>query len=162
MLGDHRSGENGDVDVGVGEGGGASAGGGEQIVEQPAHPGGGPGDDCRGLPPVVGRGVLVGQHRLDVGLDDGDRVAELVRHVGHQPPLGGERRVEAAEHPVDGVGQHAELVAGPVAPIRRDRSVAVISRVASVIADTGRSARPATHQPISRLSPNMITSATTE
>ena len=34
--------------------------------------------------------------------------------------------------------------------------------IAAVIADTGRSARPATHQPISRLSPNMITSATRE
>ena len=51
---------------------------------------------------------------------------------------------------------------GPVASIRRDRSVAVISCAVSVIAATGRRARPATHQPMARLSPNMITNATIE
>ena len=51
---------------------------------------------------------------------------------------------------------------GPVVAIRRDRSVAVISRVVVVIISTGRSARPATHQPMATLSPNMITSATIE
>ena len=46
--------------------------------------------------------------------------------------------------------------------MRRDRSVAVISRAVVVIFSTGRNARPATHQPMIRLSPNMIINAMIE
>ena len=51
---------------------------------------------------------------------------------------------------------------GPVAAMRRDRSVALISRAVVVIISTGRSALPATHQPMARHSPNMITKAMIE
>ncbi len=40
---------------------------------------------------------------------------------------------------------------GPVAPIRRDRSLAEISRAVAVIAPMGRSTRPETHHPTPRL-----------
>ncbi|MCP2283394.1 hypothetical protein APR04_002297 [Promicromonospora umidemergens] len=51
---------------------------------------------------------------------------------------------------------------GPVAPIRRDRSVAPISWAVRVMASTGRSARPETHQPTATLSRNITASATAE
>lgn len=51
---------------------------------------------------------------------------------------------------------------GPLAPIRRDRSVAVMSWVIPVIVAIGFKARPATHQPISRLSANMHANAINE
>ena len=51
---------------------------------------------------------------------------------------------------------------GPVSGMRRDRSVAEISRALAVIAPTGRRARPATHQPMTRLSTNRAASPMTE
>jgi hypothetical protein len=51
---------------------------------------------------------------------------------------------------------------GPVAPMRRVRSEALISWAVRVIAPTGRSARPATHQPMARLRTNITTSAMIE
>jgi hypothetical protein len=60
--------------------------------------------------PLREAGLLVAEDRFDVGLDDCDRVAELVGDIGQEPTFGGERAVETAEHAVDGVGQRAELV----------------------------------------------------
>ena len=118
VLGDRGAGQCGEVDVGVVERGRSLPCGGEQVVEEPTHPGRGAGHHRGGLAPLLEAGLLVGEDRFDVGLDDRDGVAELVGDVGQEPTFGGERAVESVEHAVDGVGQRAELVgwAGRVDP----------------------------------------------
>ncbi len=58
-----------------------------------------------------GRGRL-GQGHVDRGAHHGQRRTELVRGVGHKAALGGERRVQALQHAVEGVGQLLQLVPG--------------------------------------------------
>ena len=57
------------------------------------------------------RGVGVGERDVELGADHAQRRAQLVRGVGHEAPLAGERGRQALEHPVEGVGQLLELVA---------------------------------------------------
>ena len=53
----------------------------------------------------------LGQH-LDVGAQAGDRRAQLVRGVGDELALGGDRALERVEHRVEVLGQLADLVVG--------------------------------------------------
>ena len=56
------------------------------------------------------RALLRGEH-FQLAADDGQRRAQLVRGVGDERALAGERVGQAIEHVVEGVGQHAHLVA---------------------------------------------------
>ena len=53
---------------------------------------------------------LGGEH-LELAADHGQRRAQLVRCVGHERALAGERFGEPVEHVVEGVGEHSHLVA---------------------------------------------------
>jgi hypothetical protein len=103
-----------EVDVGVGERGRRAASRREEVLDEVAHPLGGPRGDGAGAPPLGGVDVVARQHGVEVDLDDGQGVAQLVGGVVDHLALGGERPVEAAEHVVDGVGEVAQLVAGAV------------------------------------------------
>ena len=59
------------------------------------------------------RGVGIGERDLDLGADDGQRRPQLVARVGDEATLALERLGEAVEHPVDGVGELAQLVLRP-------------------------------------------------
>ena len=50
-----------------------------------------------------------GIHRIDAGADDGERRAQLVRHVGGELALGTEALLEAIERLVDGAHQRHDL-----------------------------------------------------
>jgi hypothetical protein len=106
----------GQVDVGLGERGSVAAGGGEQVLDQPGHPCGGPADDGGRVPALVGGDVVAGEHGVDVGLDDRERVAQLVRGVVQQPALRVEGVVEPGQHSVHCGRESAQFVVGSVQP----------------------------------------------
>jgi len=54
-----------------------------------------------------------GQAHVDQRAHLGQRCAQLVRGVGHEPALAGERRVQPGEHRVERVGQLLQLVGWP-------------------------------------------------
>ena len=61
--------------------------------------------------PHLGRVGLVGEgEHLELAADDRQRGAQLVRGVGDERRLAVERVLEAVEHVVEGLGQHAHLV----------------------------------------------------
>ena len=66
--------------------------------------------DVRGAPELVAARVRVGQRHLELGAHHGQRRAQLVRGVRHESPLARERRLEAVEHVVEGLGELAQLV----------------------------------------------------
>jgi hypothetical protein len=107
---------------------------------------------------VAGRGIGVVQHEVDGGAHDGQRGAQFVRGVGDEPLLALECGLEPAEHLVEGLGQFAEFVAGPVGATRADRLCPDAARAAVVIWCTGRSARPEKIQP--RTAARAMTTAT--
>ena len=85
----------------------------QQVVDQPA--------DARDLGLhealdaahlLAGRARLRGEH-FELAADHGQRRAQLVRGVGDERALAGERLGQAVEHVVEGVGEHAHLVALP-------------------------------------------------
>ena len=110
----------GDVDRLVRHGAGVLAGESQEIVEEPAQP--------------LRVGVDVGQ-RLGVGAvgkqirripaQRGDRVSQLVRGVGDEPPLGLARPLERGEHAVQRLGEPVDLLgAAAVAHRQAERCVA--------------------------------------
>ena len=54
--------------------------------------------------------------QLDLGAQDGERRAKLVRRVGHEIALAPERALEPVEHAVEGFRQHANLARGVPRP----------------------------------------------
>ena len=79
---------------------------------------------------------------------DGERGPQLVSGIGDEPFVRGERRLEPAEEPVDGVGQVLQLVArAGQRRAARARCASEICCSRSVIVSTGRSTRPAMSQP---------------
>ena len=99
-------------------------------------------------PQVLGARLRVGQRHLELGAHHGQGRAQLVRRVRHESPLARERRLEAVEHVVEGLGQLAQLVvgtarvrcAGRASPRSRPAAAATMSR-------SGPSTRPAASQP---------------
>ena len=73
------------------------------LVDGPADPGG-------HVLELLRRPGRLGQRHVDGGAHDGQRRAELVRGVGDELPLGGERAVQPVQHVIEGVGQFLELV----------------------------------------------------
>ncbi len=61
---------------------------------------------------LLGRPVRLGERDLDRGSHRRERRAQLVRRVGDESLLTGERGIEPLEHHVEGVGQLLELVIG--------------------------------------------------
>ena len=57
---------------------------------------------------VVGRRLGLGE--LEVGLQRGERRADLVRGIGDEPAQRGHRRLDALGHRVEGLGKLADLV----------------------------------------------------
>lgn len=102
----------GQVDVRVGEGGRAAAGGGQQVLDQPGHPGGRTVDTAGGRAALLLVRLLRGQYGVQVGADDRERAAQLVRGVVDELALGAERLVEPVQHGVHRVGEVAQLVLG--------------------------------------------------
>jgi hypothetical protein len=68
------------------------------------------------MPPLVRGDVVPAQHGVQVGLDDRQRVSQLVRGVVDELALSGECVVEPVQHAVDGVGEPAQLVVGLAKP----------------------------------------------
>ena len=60
------------------------------------------------------RRVLLGGEHLELPADDRERRAQLVRSVGDERALAGERLGETVEHPVERLGQDPDLVAAVV------------------------------------------------
>ena len=56
------------------------------------------------------RAVAVAHRRLELGLDDGERRAQLVARVGQEAPLALERGLEARQHLVQRLAEAADLV----------------------------------------------------
>ena len=59
------------------------------------------------------RGGWPGRGDVDQSAHLGQRRAQLVRRVGHEPALAGERRLQPGEHRVEGVGQFLQLIGRP-------------------------------------------------
>lgn len=98
------------VDVGVGERWRAAAGGGEEVLHEAGHPGGGPVHAAGRGPALLLVGLLGGEYGVQVGADDRERAAQLVRGVVDELALGAEGLVEPVEHRVHRVGEVAEFV----------------------------------------------------
>ena len=63
---------------------------------------------------VDGARVLLAQDELGLGLDDRERRAELVRRVGDEPPLPGDRAPEPLHQVVDGGDERRDLRGRPL------------------------------------------------
>ena len=85
-----------------------------QRVEQRLRAVGGLEHDLAHAAQLGGRGVGIGERHFDLGTDHGQRCAQLVARVGDEAALAVEGGGQAVEHPVDGVGQVAQLVARSV------------------------------------------------
>ena len=82
-----------------------------QRVEQALRPVGGLEHDLAHVAQVGDRGVGVGERDLDLGADHGQRRAQLVAGVRDEAALAVERGLQPVEHPVERVGELAQLVA---------------------------------------------------
>ena len=75
---------------------------------------------------LCGHGLRLGHCDIDAGPHGGQWGAQLVRGVGDEPPLRGERTLQPLQQPVDGVGEVLQLVPGTghgqplVQAVRRD------------------------------------------
>jgi hypothetical protein len=86
----------------------------------------------------LGAVVARSQRRLELGLDHGDRRAQLVAGVGHEALFALERRAEAIEHRVQRLAEPADLVVSG----REREPLTVVSQRDQVGAPAHRLHRP--------------------
>ena len=91
----------------------AALGAGEQqhVVDQPGRPGDLRRDQPLDPAHLLGVRVLLGRQHLQLAGDDRQRRAQLMRGVGDELALGGERLGQPVEHVVEGLGEHVDLAA---------------------------------------------------
>ena len=88
-----------------------------------------------------------GHGHLDRGPHHRQRGAQLVRRIGDDPALDGERGVQPFQHLVEGVREFLQLVLGPGQRQPLPQVPFGGTAAAAVIELTGRSTRPAITQP---------------
>ena len=116
-----------------------------QRVEQHLRAVGGLEHRLAHLAQVGDVGVRVGERDLDLGADDRQRRAQLVRGIGDEAALAVERAGEPVEHPVDRVGELAQLVVRALHARSARPCRSCVTRWASVVTRrSGASARSAT------------------
>ena len=100
-------------------------------------------------PQRVDAGVRIGEGHLQQRPLGGERCAQFVRRVRHEPLLRLERRLQPREQVVERVGEQRELVvaAGTAKPGRRCRLLAEMSRAVAVNLHRGLRKRTATSHP---------------
>ena len=96
---------------------------------------------------VAGRAVRVAQHDVDGGAHNGERGAQFMGGVGHEPLLALERGLARPSISSKVSASSRSSSRGPVDATRPDRLCSDAARAAAVIWCTGRSARPEKIQP---------------